>query len=83
MNVFNQTEKEVLISFQQKGGILIQISNYPGEPANILEINADGDFEAIGTLDEEISIKLFELYPDPTPMGYHLLGLKTCIKDFC
>lgn len=82
--IFKTDEVCVLKEYLANGGILIEISNYVGEPAKILKCNtANGTFEAIGVLDEEISLKLFELYPDPTPMGYHLIGLKIFIDNFC
>lgn len=83
MKVFNYEEKQELITCIEKGGQLIKISNYSKELAEILKCGETGDFIVIGSLSEEISIKLFELYCDQTPMGYHLLGLKTCIDNFC
>lgn len=83
MNIFNKKEKSKFMDYLKKGGILIEISNYVGEPAKILKVGTSGNFEAIGVLDEETTLKLFELYTEPTPLGYNLLGLKTCIESFC
>jgi hypothetical protein len=83
MGIFNANEKNVFMQFLAKGGILIEISNCVGEPAKILKSRGDGTFEAIGILEEDTSLKLFELYSDATPLGYNLLGLKRCIESFC
>ena len=81
--IFNQGEARELRAFVEQGGLLIRIPNNHKHQAQVLKEDGNGCFKTIGVLGEEVSLKLFELYCDPTPMGYHLIGLKECIENFC
>ena len=83
MNIFAEHEKDTLKKYLNEGGILIESSNYVGEPAKIMKLGFNGLFETIGVLDENISIKIFEIFCDPNPMGFHLISLKQFIESFC
>ena len=82
-NPFTQHEKQELLAAFESGGTLLYISTDPNLPTKVMLKDQNGGIKEGQQLSKEVSLKLFELYNDPIPSGFHCIFLSGIIEQYC
>ena len=83
VNPFSAQEKQELINAFENGGYLLYISNDPSVLTKVIAQGENAVTKQIQELSEGLTLKLFELYNEPVPAGYHCVFLKGIIEIYC
>ena len=82
-NPFTEEEKQELLFALESGGTLLYVSNDPNILAKVTSQDKNAVIKEGQQLSKEVSLKLFELYNEPIPSGFHCLFLKGIIEQHC
>ena len=80
VKVFTDKETKELKRALEAGGVVITIWNNNCRNAVVDEPVYQKE---IAELSDDISLKLFELYPDPLPCGFRQVFLSNIIEQYC
>lgn len=79
---FTENESKILKDALADDGFSLFIPNAKEKPVEVHKADGNGGFKKFKTLNKGISDKLHQIYSEPNPSGYDMIGLNWFVQKY-